>query len=333
MQKNLKMASPDLSVVMPVTLTEHNTESTQWRNSPELDVLTRLQLALQTYEHYFPHHEIEEFLIVTPDPQVETLKQLVALIGPSLNATVISEQILCSDADPDLPGWYLQQLIKLAASEYFSGSHYLTIDSDIVCVRPFAIEDLITDGRARMNLETVNDYLALYKDEYAQREVEIKALRYQASARLLGYRRNVQKHRYFYGETPVVLHRSSVQGMLAHLEQRYQKNWQSVLCRERKWTEYGLYFQFLEATGQLNNHHEPSGCDTVLDLKRSIWQASEWYREAREYDQGHFQFDDSMGLFVAIQSWLETRYWLPARYSEVGEFYQDLKGYLGLDGL
>jgi hypothetical protein len=129
------------------------------------------------------------------------------------------------------------------------------------------------------------------------------------------------------------MHRASVRNLTAQLEHRHSRPWRLTLANERKWTEYGLYFQFLEATGALLSHHEPAGCNSVLDLYHSVWQATEWYRDERKYDQHHFNPDVMTGYFIAVQSWLEPKYWLPSQYANADQFFASLRGFLGLDKL
>lgn len=330
MSKEAPEPSRCFSVVMPFTLAERSSGAIEWRTNPDRGVIARFHLALRSIQEYFPLDNLESFLVIVPASQVQDVRGLVEQSCPGLGIEVMAESDILPDIDPELPGWYLQQLIKLAASAYFSGRYYLTLDSDIICTRPFGFDDLVVDDRAVMNLERVSDYVALYKDEGARREVEVKTNRYRASAKLLGYERDTGAHPYFFGETPVMLNRAVVQRMLAHLEKRHGEAWQALLSRERKWTEYGLYFQFLEAAGELEAFHQPAGCNTVLDLERSVWQASDWYRQPRLYDRRHFCPAEPGGLFIAIQSWIDSRHWLPLRYEKVEAFYTDLAGFLGL---
>ena len=312
-----------------MTLAEPVTPDSQWRKQSRYGVMSRAQLVLESMARNLPLENLSKILIVTPLCEVEQITLIAAPLFSTQNLSVISETEICPELPDGLPGWYIQQLLKLAVADHLDSTHYLTMDSDIICTRAFKVEALFPDGKALMNVETIEDYLGLYTDEYARSEVTTKVRRYQASANLLGYRRSVTEHPYFFGETPVILEKAGVQSLKAHLENRHSQSWLHILANSQGWTEYGLYFQFLESTGQLLPSYEPASCNTLLDLYHSVWQASEWYRKPRVYDGEHFRAHEMTGYFIAIQSWLDHRYWLPPGYAGVDEFYVDLKKFLG----
>ena len=51
---------------------------------------------------------------------------------------------------PPLRNWILQQLVKLSVSEFIGSENYVFIDSDVVFVRPLAVESLSPGGRLRL---------------------------------------------------------------------------------------------------------------------------------------------------------------------------------------
>ena len=104
-----------------------------------------------------------------------------------------------------------------------------------------------------------------------------------------------------------------------------------MLANTRGWTEYTLYFQFLESRGLLDVLHARRGCNAVLDLERSVCQISQHYRDRRTYDRQHFTECDrssDCGPFVAIQSWLPIEGWLPEWASTLDEFYDQMDSWL-----
>jgi hypothetical protein len=323
--------TPTLSVVMPVTLRERKNLSLRWRKQPDRSILKRLELALRSYEKRLPLDELGIFLIVAPEHEVDQVSKLVARFTTKPFASVISETELCPGLGYRVPGWYTQQLIKLAAAEHFESSHYLTLDSDIFCVRAFSTSALFADKRALMNVETYEDYSGVYQARFARREWAYKTKRYRASAALLGYQRDTDKYPFFYGETPVVLHRPSVRQLLSHLEKQHHRSWLQTLSEVGTWTEFSLYFQFLEFNGQLLSLHQPVSCNTVLDFEHSIWQASKWYAATRDYDANHFSPDTIQGLFIAVQSWLNEKQWLPSRCRGLNQFYDELARHIRVE--
>ena len=98
------------------------------------------------------------------------------------------------------------------------------------------------------------------------------------------------------------------------------------------WTEYALYFHFLEATGTLADYHCPAGRDAVLSLKRSVWEPSVCYRAARVYDQSWLEqdADENEGPFLAIQSYLPPQSWLPTTSKDVTDFCNKLADWVNV---
>jgi Family of unknown function (DUF6492) len=107
-------------------------------------------------------------------------------------------------------------------------------------------------------------------------------------------------------------------------------SWSDVLMASRDWTEYALYFQFLEMIGEMEKLYILRGPNHVLDLERSVWHETSWYKRWRVYDREHFtgSVDNRRkGSFVAIQSWLASERWLPKGYT-IEEFYRALGSWI-----
>lgn len=328
-----------ISVVLPVALHEVGVSAvaTQIRRSTSIDEVAQLRtsLLLRSFIAQFDQDDLASFFIVSPTDDLDRLSAIIKSITSDRRYEVVSEVDVCRNLDKfinaksgRISGWQLQQIIKLAISEYISSSHYLTLDSDILCLRPISYDRLIADDRAITNCETPTDYLKIYTNPFASREIQIKLYRYAQSGRLLGCPCLHGNQCRFHGETPVVLRTDVVRNLRAHLTTRFERNWSEVLAQKKGWTEYGLYYHFLEMIGKINSYCSYRGCNTILDLERSVWQASGNYRSVRSYDADHFA--RSEGLFVAIQSWLPASSWLPDRYNSVADFYEEVKCWYNL---
>jgi hypothetical protein len=312
-----------LSFVLPVTLREQ--VRGQWRRSPDENTLRRTRLVLASFVKNFRQQDLLEFSLVCPAVDVLELTKVLESVTRDPRYRVVDEFTLCPHVIKAAEthgrgGWMIQQLIKLEIAQSISSAHYVTLDSDVLCVKPFSHASLIVDGRSLTNLEYRTDYERLYSEQHRQHELTTKRERLDAAATILGYRRpDVLQH--FYGETPVVLHTQSVIELTQFLSQRLQQPWTDGLLRRQKWTEYSLYFQFLEMTGRLK---------TVLDLEKSVWLPSEGYRQRRQYDVAHFtrNLERPGGFFVVIQSWLLASNWLPARCRTVQQFYDEVEAWL-----
>lgn len=329
------MSKAQLSFVLPVSLNETRVlsdENDAWRHSPDEGVMTRTSLLLKSFLRQFNQNDLLEFFIVCPDDDIDALGNLLKSVTDDPRYHVMSEMTVCPEVfslmysgDLKVSGWYVQQLIKLAISRFVRADFYVTLDSDIICLRPFSYSSLVVHGLALTNVETLEDYADLYHSEFAMREFRVKCARYDASAQFLGYVRPRHLASRFYGETPVVLHCKSVAALTAYIEARFARLWSHTLADSCKWTEYGLYYQYIEMTGHLNSLCSLTGRSGVLDLDKSVWHGSKKYRSARNYDEAHFNVDSHGGLFAAVQSWLPASSWLPARYRTLSEFYNDME--------
>lgn len=331
------MAAPagKLSFVLPVALREQ--VNGRWRDSPDEGALRRTHLTLASFVKNFRQEDLLDFCVICPTVDLAALTQLLKSVTRDGRYRIADESELCPEIlratkTNSIGGWYTQQLIKLDMAKNISSAHYVTLDSDILCVKPFSHADLVVDGRALTNVETNVDYERLYVSKYCQRELITKQERYRGAAKILGYDRPSQKASQFYGETPVVLHTQSVLGLTQFLSERFRQPWIEGLAAHRQWTEYSLYFQFLEMTGQLESVCFRTNCNGVLDLEKSVWLLSEGYRRPRSYDARHFttNLQATAGFFVAVQSWLAVHKWLPARFKNLQEFYDEVEVWLNL---
>lgn len=315
--------SDQLTFVLPVTLKESERIGSDgaWRVSPDGSARTRLRFGLTSLLSRFELRDLCELLVICPGEEVDELTDLLGTLTTDRRVHVVSETAICPDVvrmvDPNtgaIRGWYVQQMIKLAVAQQVRTPFYLTLDSDIVCIRQFSSADLITRGRGVCGTETEETYRHLYTPKFAARETMIKRTRMEASAALLGYERDEGCAGRFYSETPVLYHAETMRGMLSHLSATHGKAWPEVLAGAEDWTEMALYFSYLEMVGELEQRYELAGPNRVLHLEGSVWQVNERYRESRSYNAAHFErlVAGDEGLFVAIQSWLDTDGWLPA---------------------
>jgi hypothetical protein len=332
-----------LSFVLLAALREPGSSSpgeatVSWRNASDEMQLLRLHTLLSSFVLMFDQDDLEEFILICPPRDIGPFTSFIGTITDDPRYKVLSEVEACPEISDmvdentnEVKGWFAQQLLKLAIYERIASEYYVTLDSDIICIKPFSYNSLIRGGRALLNVETPSDYERIYTTSFAKQEEDIKTRRYERSAELLGYKRpDVFRHK-FYGETPVVLHRKSVASLAAHLSNRFAIPWRSALARNLPWSEYGLYFQHLEMKEKLHLVYEAGDCNSVLHLEKSVWHASDRYRHLRIYDAAHFHAGKSQnngGYFVAVQSWLSVESWLPDRFDNITEFYQEVEQWL-----
>ena len=325
------MIDNKMTFVLPFTLKE--TGGGDWRHVSNTMALLRVRLLLKSFLKNFRSNDLHKFLIVSPKSELDQIKNLITQITPDHRFEVLDETQVCtavsSVIDPrtgNIDGWYAQQLLKLSAASIVETEFYTTMDSDIICPKPFALSSLVEKGRSWTNIETADDYRRLYVPKFAVFEEQIKTARMKAAEQLLRCEQAGPGRETFYGETPVVLNTENVRNLCRHLSGAWKEEWSTRLARVKGWTEYALYFRFLEWTGTISDHHRLAGCNRVLDLERSIWHETNKYRANRFYAPTHFLHEDSDGgVFLCIQSWLNPKNWLRSTHSpSVLHFYEEL---------
>jgi hypothetical protein len=150
-------------------------------------------------------------------------------------------------------GWHVQQLVKLAAAELVETDVYLTLDSDVICVRPTAYGDLVRDGRA------VAQITPPHHPEWND-----------AAAEILDLPRSGRQH----GVTPAVLARDGVRALQEHVERVSGEPWRRHLLGRLPWTEYSLYGTFLEGVGRWDELHVDGGEEALYG--NGVWIHGQW---------------------------------------------------------
>jgi hypothetical protein len=330
-----------LSFVLPFTFREKITDEFPWRKSVNSGAALRLTVLLYSFVRKFAQDDLSAFLIVCPTDQCDRLEALLRPVTRDARYQVTPEDMWiepilpASPLDTPIGGWYIQQLIKMAASSHVTTPFYVTLDSDIVCTRGFDAHDLLCSAsqpeKHLVAVETTQDYARLYNESFADHERTTKNRRYGQSASLLRYERPWEYKDRFYGETPCIINAAKMAELLKYLESSSGSSWHNLLASNPGWTEYALYFQYLEMTNALEATSCLGTCNSVLDLERSVWQHASCYRTDRLYDKDHFlPPDPSMqrGPFIAIQSWLPRNGWLPPKYASIVDFYRDLLSWI-----
>ena len=335
-----------LSLVLPLTFSEivPGGLENRWRQIPNHGVRERTLLLFDTLERFIDLSLVETVWIICPARDLLEISTLLSFLSGNERFQILEEtsvslmidEVFCSmDQRSPISGWSLQQIIKLAAANIVKTSYYMTLDSDLFFLRTALRNDLFHDQKAIVNVETYDVYKRLYKARFAEVELHRKRRRYKLSASILDYHRCDDLKDTFYGETPVLLHTSTVQYLMAHISERMATPWTLALYSTVGWSEYSLYFQFAEMVGSLNLVHYLGGPNSILDLERSIWQKSEHYKRRRLYDKTHFTdvTHSDNGIAVAIQSWLPVESWMPPNFDSLSSFYSAVRGWiLGIEG-
>jgi len=220
--------------------------------------------------------------VIVPDAQLDDIKRRYAAKSYPFELHIESELNIVPEFSMKVrqSGWFRQQMIKLAMHAHVASPLYLTLDADVVCSRPVTAEQLIGNGKGACFTAPGTEF------NYWYRRVE-QVLRLKAA------RSDVM-----HNVTPALLHRDAVAELQAHinnmikhgkysqglrgLKQRWYlwkyrgatnyAPWRVFLVAARPWTEYALYYTFLESTGKLDRYHVHSA-HCIYDLDYSLWNA------------------------------------------------------------
>lgn len=211
---------------------------------------------------------------------------------------------------PQCSGWYKQQLVKIAIAHHISTDFYLTLDADLVCTRTLHCSDLVRAGRGRCFVDQTD----VHPDWYCWSE------------RVLKLRRSGACH----NVTPAVLSREAVLKMQcylsglaltekSHFRLRRQdmlrlrsakgtcsgadgqlpghtRLWALFLLANIPWTEYALYYTFLEANDLFNEYH--FSCHNALYSLNSLWHKG----QLRSWDPRKSFLEEDSSFFMVVQS-------------------------------
>jgi hypothetical protein len=212
-------------------------------------------------------HDLGTLFVVTPDDQHNEIRERVKRHAhDALCLEVLPE----TEVVPELRhfratgGWYRQQLVKLAVFERVRSDFYLTLDADVIATRPVSSALLTPEGRALC--------LVRYED--------LHPVWYQRAAEVFGepLRRTGISH----NVTPAVLARHGVEELAVWLGERWRVRrfaaghrgmrqrlarllfgrnqalapWRLYLTAALPWTEYALYYSFLELRDRFTRYHQ-----------------------------------------------------------------------------
>lgn len=224
--------------------------------------------------------------LISPDSQLAEIQSEIAGLNMGLKYRMLADSAVVPEFAlfPDMRGWQRQQLVKLAMADHVETDFYLTLDADVMCTRPLALDELVKNGRGMCYVIETD----LYPEWYSSAEVVIGM-----KARRQGILHNV---------TPTVLNRHAVKDLARHLDQRWLNlkfslgrrglkqlmtrartifrtsegfvPWRMYLGANVPWTEYALYYTFLEAAGSFDRYHVESP-ECIYDIRNSAWHAND----------------------------------------------------------
>ena len=254
------------------------------------DNLARLDLLFSSLTHYGAPGWLGELLVVARADELDLVGRYLAQ-WPDLPLRIVVE-------DEHFPAfrrftrpwqvrpWQRQQIIKLNAPALTTSPFVLTLDPDVIAVKPITRDRLLPHGRALLEPEPRSVHSRWWRD----------------SADLLGV--DPRLERAGMNVTPALLSTVVLIEVQRRLEAIGGRPWMEVLLTSYcDWTEYTLYLLAAEQSDAVNRHHlwaddpaAPAHLQTQPDL--SIWDSA---AASREHLERVFTSEDP-GLFAVVQS-------------------------------
>ncbi|MDX1504477.1 MAG: DUF6492 family protein [Spongiibacter sp.] len=254
------MGLSKISAVLPVTLAGREAEA-------PFGLLDNLFLSLKKFAQ---PGLFERFFIIAPPRDVEPLKAYAEKID-YVNIEVIDEVALVpslANYAGIVDGWRLQQILKLAIAERVATPFYLTFDQDIFFTHPVSEEKLLPDGKALT--------------QYEAKAVHKKWWRSSAFHLKMKTRLNEDGIQV----TPAILSTEATQGLIKELsakvdwvdkllephlptsKARFHPRWK----HRHRWTEYTLYWLYLEKHNLVETYHADSSIGYTLLSEKAVWK-------------------------------------------------------------
>ena len=240
------------TIVMPIKISAHSH-----------DELHRfLYIQLRSLNKFLDRSSIYEFLIICKEQEMNIIQKALTEHPSPLPIRLISEnRIVKEKIIPTMPGWYLQQLLKLGiAKEFVKTPLYLILDTDCFLTKPFSYKDLFYEGKILLDKEPWTNnpdwWLSAVKiiDDTPLTKV---ATQLTISA------------------TPQILVTDIVCELLDYLKNREPPlDWDEYLA-SRLFTEFSLYWLFLLKTNKTDIYQLSRNAPSLLG-NALWWLPSPW---------------------------------------------------------
>jgi hypothetical protein len=267
-----------------------NVETLHVRASRQLDAVLpltaadadRAQILFRSLEAFF--EPLGTCYVVAPDAEVAAVRAKVphdrymvladSDVIPELRAFQRAARFRARLrlAGPPFHGWFVQQLVKLAIADRVQTSFYVTLDADVICVRPTRYEDLVVGGRAVVQTTPPNH--PEWNDD-AERVLALPRLgrQYAVTPALFSAEAVARLSRHLSGRVDPRLRRLASR-LPGGVMREIVAGWHAFLLRNLPWTEYALYHTFLVRAGAFETYHLDAGPDAIYS--NAVWMEDEF---------------------------------------------------------
>jgi hypothetical protein len=235
-----------LDIVMPLKVGART-------HSSDLD---RFNLLLMpSFARSFADMDALNFTLIVPEGDMELVAREAT--RHAARVTVLCEDELC----PDLrgvagPGWYRQQVLKLAAARLSGSPYYLVLDADVILKRACSLRDWFPDGKPFLQPGRARNHWEWW----------------MASRQLLGSSVALRQGSSVIGVTPQFLHRETCRELHNAIASRNgTDSWERFLMASTttRWSEYTLYWLYVMERKLERELYEEPRIDSPLS--EGVW--------------------------------------------------------------
>jgi hypothetical protein len=262
------------------------------------DDLSRTDILFSSLQAFAKPGTFSSILVVVPPQQVTQIEKALAK-WRQLNISVVSEEALLPELarHRQVRGWRKQQLVKLGAYRALDSDFILTLDADVICLKPISKATLLPQGKALIQYELRSQHPKWWR----------------SSARLLDTDGQHGDASIGMTITPAILARDLLQSVTDALtpdnggtwvdrlcrlhNPRLPSNWTPWRFRRCKWTEYSLYYLNAMKQGLLERYHVD--CGTADTPQRLITHDSHPFEQ---WDPANSFSDREPALFCIVGS-------------------------------
>jgi len=227
------------------------------------DEIARAEILIESLEKFFDRDSLGRLLIVCEAGKAKEILDRL-LPGRSIPVEVIDERFWIGRvATPkgvvtSSPGWWRQQLVKLAAADHVATDFYLVLDADVVLRKAVSSADLIPGGRGLVSVAPKSIHPYWWSDSAATLQLPLEWTQSGISV------------------TPQILCREIVWAIRHRLHKVHGGEWLDVLAATHRWTEFTLYDLTARHSGLFDRRHEVGwmtdpACNLYRNGDRERW--------------------------------------------------------------
>jgi hypothetical protein len=250
-----------------------------------------LNYAIPLYKKHLKHDDIYEFILIAPQKHLNELKTHPQIVSCQLPFVFYCDENFIS-TDENIDTWIMQQIIKLAVTEYIQTEHYFIVDDDMFLTKPLCYADFFDNkGQIYYSYETWPDNTSAYANN-TQWLIN--------SCALLGYNSNKLKHsKQIMGVTPQLLITRVVEQLLQTIGDKWKEK-----CITNGCTEFSLYWIYLAKTYR-THYYTPCNLFFAMDQDANILILGYEKNDIKMRVQKAFL--EKKYYFLVIQSWLKYK--------------------------